>query len=94
MADKKFTLLELHFEGDVVFSPTNNAPALGSGPGEESETEDASDEVLTDDEGGSRGLVLLGVFVLVVLLAAIARALRGDDADLGDLSDLDDLAEE
>jgi hypothetical protein len=31
------------------------------------------------------------VFVLVVLLAAIARVLRGDDADL---EALDDLAEE
>jgi hypothetical protein len=102
--EKKLTLLELHFDGDVAFSAsaTNNAPAIGSGSADEDEASDESvdgdaESADTDgesDDGGSRGLVLLGVFVLVVLLAAVARALRGDDADLDELTELDDFADE
>jgi hypothetical protein len=90
MADRKFTLLELHFDGDVAFSAsaTNEAPAIGRGPADD-------DETSADDDAGtacgcSRGRLVLGAVILAAVLAVLVRKLRGGDADLDDLEELDE----
>jgi hypothetical protein len=95
MGDKHFTLLELHFDGDVQFGPKS----MGI-PGEEDEdgeTEEAdggesidvegSEDI--DDEGGSgAGRLLIGL-VVVVVIAVVLRKVLGDDADVTEEIDVE-----
>ncbi len=76
MADKQFTLFELHFDGGVQIGPK----LLG---GDEAETEDdaASIPVESEDDAGGPGGALLALLGLVVL-AAVARKVLGGDDDL------------
>lgn len=82
MADRKFTLLELHFDGATQFGPR----AIGDGLPFDLLTEaDASGDpdeppVGEEDDGGGRGLI--GGVIALALLVGMAFALnklRGGD---------------
>jgi hypothetical protein len=103
MADKSFTLFEVHLHDGVSISGTNTAPAVGdvgdgsTAEGEASEPvelDDAGDHETPDDSSGpGAGLAVFVGLVLVAGLAVAARVLMGDD-DLEELEELDDLAAE
>jgi hypothetical protein len=106
MADKSFTLFEVHLHDGLSFSATNTSPAIGVGDDESEETEidvegsEAAVETGTDAEssgaessGAGNGLKVLIGLVLVAGLAVAARKLMGE-SDLEELEELDDLAAE
>lgn len=92
MADKKFTLLELHLdEGSIQVGPSV------IGDEQNAITEPESKDSDEDDDGGSCpgrkfGKLLLVLVVLVVLALGIKTVLGGGD-DLDELEDLADLDE-
>jgi hypothetical protein len=81
MGDRKFTLLELHLDGDTQFGPTS-IPGV--------ETADAADDAAeSDDEDDAAGApskakgalgAIVGLVAVVALGAAIKK-LRGGDED-------------
>ena len=83
MAEKKFTFIELHLDGETQFGPKAIGDALPLGGPVEDET-----ATETDDEGdaagaeeGSKGTalgVVVGLLALVAVAAAVKR-FRGDD---------------
>lgn len=86
MADKEFTLFELHFDGGFQLGPK----VLGLGgedeetiaESEESEATTGEDsEVEVDVDSGGPGAALLGLLGVVVL-AVVARRLLGGEDDL------------
>jgi hypothetical protein len=93
MADKKFTLLELHLdEGSIQIGPS----VIGDEQNEitEPETKD-SDE---DDDGGTcpgrkAGKLLFVLFVLALVAFGLKNVLGGGE-DLDELEDLADLDED
>jgi hypothetical protein len=96
MADKKFTLLELHLDdGSIQIGPA----ALGAEDNEITEPE-AEDEGETDDgdDGGccpgrKLGKLLVALLVVAVLAFGLKKVLGGGD-DLDELEDLADLDED
>ncbi|QFU81311.1 hypothetical protein [Natronorubrum aibiense] len=83
MADKKFTFIELHLDGDTQFGPRALGDALPVGDDEsateaESETED--DEVAAaDDESGGKAIGAIVALAVLVAIAAAAKKFRGGD---------------
>jgi hypothetical protein len=93
MADKKFTLLELHLdEGSIQVGPA----ALGAEDDEITEPE-AEDEDEPDDggccPGRKAGKLLVVLLILAVLALGLKKVLGGGD-DLEELEELADLDEE
>jgi hypothetical protein len=105
MADKKFTILELHFDGDLKLGPT-----FGTDPSPDVEATDGGTPVPTDDDGTTPAVdvdpddaetdgrtpvkgAILGVVALVVLAVAARLLLGGDDDAVDDVEivDLDDV---
>jgi len=88
MADKKFTLLELHLADGSI--------RLGqSSPGTEADAAEPDADAADGDDGGycpgrSVGKLLLVVLVIAVLALGIKTLLGGGD-DLDELEDLADL---
>ncbi|WP_049921325.1 hypothetical protein [Halopiger djelfimassiliensis] len=91
MGDKKFTLIELHLDGDSQFGPRTIGDLLPFGePDEpahadletvdEDTSDERSDEAVAADGGGNKGAIgaLIALAVLVVAGVAI-RKFRGDE---------------
>ncbi|KDE60492.1 hypothetical protein EL22_20955 [Halostagnicola sp. A56] len=80
---KKFTLIELHLDGDTQLGPKTINDALPFGETVESddvESDDRDDEAAADDDSSGKGA--LGVLVGLALLVSIGVALkkfRGDE---------------
>lgn len=85
MGDRKFTLIELHLDGDTQFSPGTIGEMLPIG-GSDVETEDTAleseeDETETaDEESGGRGSAV-GALIALVVLAGIAVAAKKYTSD-------------
>lgn len=88
MGDKQFTLLELHFDGDVQFGPkTMGIPGEGeeekaeSDSGESMDIEGAEDVGDLDLESGGpgAGTMLLALLLLVGVAVGVKKFLSGDD---------------
>jgi hypothetical protein len=96
MADKKFTLFELHLdEGSIQFGPSEIGELSGEiGTGGEPEAEPESEPEPTSRgrcPGGKAGK-LLAALVVVVLVVAVAKKLFGGGSP-SELDELDELAE-
>ncbi|WP_440764057.1 hypothetical protein [Natronorubrum sp. DTA7] len=83
MGNTKFTLIELHLDGDTQFGLGALDTALPFGTTEES-TETTEYETETEDEAdedGSGGKAIGAIVALVLLVAAgvAAKKFRGDD---------------
>ena len=91
MADKKFTLLELHLDdGSIQVGPS----ALG---GEDNEITEPETKDPDEDDGGTcpgrkAGKLLVVLLVLAILALGLKKALGGGE-DLDELEDLADLDE-
>ncbi len=88
MAEKKFTFIELHLDGETQFGPKAIGDALPiGGPVEdeaatETETEDEDDAAGTAAGGKGTALgVIVGLLGLVAVAAAVKK-FRGEDGDL------------
>ena len=84
MSDKKFTLFEVHLDGDTQFGPSVIPELLGSEPAHSSEDERTDEDEAAADEsdGGSRAIgVVVGLVALVVIALAVKRFRGGDDVD-------------
>ncbi|MXV61245.1 hypothetical protein GS429_04040 [Natronorubrum sp. JWXQ-INN-674] len=94
MGETKFTLIELHLDGDTQFGLGSIGSALPIGPSDDSEetpehgTEtdldlETDDEAAAADEDGSGGKAIGAVIALVALvgIAVAAKKFRGDDED-------------
>jgi len=93
MGDKHFTLLELHFDGDVQFGPkTMGIPGEEDGDAEEAEAGESIDvdgpEDIDDEGGSGAGGLLIGLAVVVVL-AVVLRKVLGGDADVTEEIDVE-----
>jgi hypothetical protein len=91
MADKKFTLLELHLDdGSIQVGPS----ALGTEDNEitEPETEDPDEDGGGTCPGRKVGKLLVVLLVLALLALGLKKALGGGE-DLDELEDLADLDE-
>jgi len=75
MPDKKFTLLELHFDGGFQIGPET----VGIGGGDVASEEDESEDDNETDRS-SPVLALVGL-VAVLAAAAVVRKLVGGDSD-------------
>ena len=100
MADKKFTIFELHFDGDLKLGPT-----FGTDPSPDVETTDGGTSVPADDDADATATLAVDVdpdgddaetdgktpvkgailgVVALVALAVAARLLLGGDDDAVD----------
>jgi hypothetical protein len=85
MGDRKFTLLELHFDEGFQIGP--KAMGVGSGGSDEDEAEDVDEAADADagsdaPEGGPNPVAgLVGLLVLVAIAVAVRRLLGGDDEE-------------
>ncbi|RCU45928.1 hypothetical protein DU504_00590 [Haloplanus salinus] len=100
MADKKFTLLELHLdEGSIQVGPA----ALGAGGDGITEPE-SKDSGEGEGEGESEGdascpgrklgKLLVALLVIAVLVLGLKKVLGGGSEDLDELEELSELDEE
>ena len=74
MSEKKFTLLELHLDGDTQFGPATLPETVLGESSDASDVVEDHDEPLEADDDGSGGVI--GVVVALVVLAAIGLAIR------------------
>ncbi|QLG48992.1 hypothetical protein [Natrinema halophilum] len=85
MGDTKFTLIELHIDGETRFGLGSIGEALPIGGTESVETERETDSdvsAVADEETGGSGKSAVGALVALVVLVGIAiaaRKFRGDD---------------
>ncbi|GAB7020552.1 hypothetical protein [Halostagnicola bangensis] len=83
MGNKKFTLIELHLDGDTQFGPKVIDDALPFGERVETEALDSEEEdeaAAAEDDSSGKGAI--GVLIGLALLVGIGVALkkfRGDD---------------
>lgn len=92
MSDRKFTLIELHLDGDTQFGPRTISDALPFGASETADEEAVLEEfeeeeeeaAAADEESGGPGaigaLIVLGV--LVAAGVAVKKYRGGDEEDL------------
>lgn len=86
MGDKKFTLVELHVDGEPQFGLGSIGKALPMGSTERTtETQQQSEQDQSDsEESGGKGKSAVGALIALVVLAGIAVAakkFRGDDEE-------------
>ncbi|MFC4438790.1 MULTISPECIES: hypothetical protein [Natrialbaceae] len=88
MGEKKFTLIELHLDGDTQFGPRAIDDALPFGGKRESDeleeefVEESGEETADEDDSGGKGAI--GALLALVFLAAIGVAVKkyaGDDEE-------------
>lgn len=106
MADKKFTLLELHLDegsiqvgpaalgagGDGITEPESKDSGEGEGESEsESEGEGEGD---ASCPGRKLGKLLVALLVIAVLVLGLKKVLGGGSEDLDELEELSELDEE
>ncbi|WP_306052413.1 hypothetical protein [Natronococcus wangiae] len=96
MGEKKFTIIELHLDGDAQFGPRAIDDALPFGEKRESDelaegmAEESDDEAAAaaEDDSGGRGAV--GALIALAVLAAIGVAVKKYTGD----EDEDELPEQ
>ena len=88
MSDRKFTFIELHFDGDTQFGPGSIGEALpigGSDTAAESDTETDDEVAAIDDESGCTGKRAVGALIALAVLVGIAATVKkfrgGDEED-------------
>ncbi|ELY47240.1 hypothetical protein [Natronorubrum sulfidifaciens] len=83
MADKKFTFIELHLDGETQFGPRALGDALPVGDDEsatDTESElDTDDEATAADDSGGKAIGAIVALVVLVGVAVAAKKFRGDD---------------
>ncbi|WIV67467.1 hypothetical protein [Natrialbaceae archaeon AArc-T1-2] len=94
MGDKKFTVIELHLDGDTQLGPARLTDILGSESAEaedesttpetETETKIETDEdvgaaTAADDSGGKGAVGLVVALVVLVALGVAVKKFRGGD---------------
>ena len=83
MGDKKFTLIELHLDGETQFGPRMLSDALPIGgdgaTADEDEMDSAFEEATDEDEGGVGAIGVVVGLVLLVGVALAVKKLRGGD---------------
>lgn len=83
MGSKKFTLIELHLDGDTQFGPKSISDAFPAG--EKVEVEEESADVGEDEaeESGGPGAVsaILGLVLLAGLAVAFKKFREGDEEE-------------
>ena len=87
MGDTKFTLIELHLDGDTQFGPGSISSALPFGSSSESEetpeyeTETEVGETEDEEESGGKAIGAVVALVALVAIAAAAKKFRGGEED-------------
>ena len=98
MSDRKFTLIELHIDGETQFGPKTISDALPIGAdddttaAEATEDDDAitGDDDATDDSSGGKAIgVLIGLAVLAGIAIAAKKFRGGDDEELEEFDEPD-----
>jgi len=98
MSDRKFTLIELHIDGETQFGPKTISDALPIGAdddttaAEAAEDDDAiaADDDATDDSSGAKAIgVLIGLVVLAGIAIAAKKFRGGDDEELEEFDEPD-----
>ncbi|WP_254524806.1 hypothetical protein [Natrinema caseinilyticum] len=85
MGDRKFTLIELHFDGEAEFELGSIGSALPIGGAESTDVErepDTEETAVADEEAGGSGTSAVGALVALAVLVGIAvaaRKYRSDD---------------
>lgn len=93
MGEKKFTLMELHLDGDTQFGPRSLPDIVPGTVGTDTETEDeepaAGSESADEDEG--RGIVplLAGLIAMVAIGVAVRRYRRDDEIETDSFEEQD-----
>lgn len=99
MGDRKFTLLELHLDGDPQFGPRTISDIVGGGTRGESESEAADDRDeeagAAEDDSGGRSVVgaVVGLIVLAALAVAVKKYRGGDEDELEEFGDAEESDE-
>lgn len=89
MGDRKFTLIELHFDGEAEFELGSIGNALPIGDTESTDAErkpDTEKTAVADEESGGTGTSAVGALVALAVLVGIAvaaRKYRSDDEQPG-----------
>jgi MYXO-CTERM domain-containing protein len=78
MADKEYTLFELHFDGGFQVGPERLDAADDAETDADTETADDV-EIDVESDGGGPGALLLGLLGLVVIAAVVRRVVGGED---------------
>ena len=91
MSDRKFTLIELHLDGDTQFGPRTISDALPFGASgtadeetdiEEFEIEEEDEEgAAADDSGGPGAIGALVVLAVLVAAGVAVKKFRGGDEE-------------
>lgn len=92
MSDRKFTLIELHLDGDTQFGPASLRDVVGDEPTETDEDRAEVDEGRTEIDAGTAveeeeegGRSVIGALVALVVLVGIAVAVKkfrgGDETE-------------
>ncbi|WP_435346928.1 hypothetical protein [Haloarchaeobius sp. HRN-SO-5] len=78
---EKFTLLELHFDGEASFSPNiarRSSEEASEEPEQEFEVDVEAEEEEAESTGTSPLAILVGIVALAVLGAGVRRLLGGE----------------
>jgi hypothetical protein len=93
MGEKKFTLLELHLDGDLQLGPSFGTDAEVDAESAEADGGAPADlDVDVESGGGSAAKPLLGLLALLLVLFAIKKFVGGGDEDLEEA--IEDVVEE
>lgn len=93
MSDRKFTILELHIDGETQLGPKTLGERLPIG--EPTENADADEDEITatpedEDTGGNKAIgVLIGLVVLAAIAVAAKKFRGGDDEELEEFDEPD-----
>lgn len=90
MGEKKFTLMELHLDGDTQFGP-RALPDIITGTDAESEDVESGSQTESTDEDEGRGIVplLAGLIAMVAIAVAVRRYRRDDEIETDSFEEQD-----
>ncbi|WP_254863299.1 hypothetical protein [Halovivax gelatinilyticus] len=83
MGEKKFTLFELHLDGDTQFGPRSLPDFIATGDDADAETEGVGTSPMDEDENDDGGRSVLPVIIGLVALVGVAFAVRKYRSDDG-----------